>query len=69
LTAQAFAVLSLVLEMSFSKRLSHLDGTFSPPHHQTNSYHSKCLVFPVVEGRLFMRGFDGIYCYDLRKKD
>ena len=42
-------------------------GGWSPPHHQTSSYHMKCLVFPVVEGRLFMRGFDGIYCYDLRK--
>jgi hypothetical protein len=30
------------------------------------SYHCKCMVFPVVEGRIFMRGFDGIHCYDLR---
>ena len=43
-------------------------GTWAPPHHHTNSYHCKCLVFPVVEGRLFMRGFDGIHCYDLRKQ-
>jgi HEAT repeat protein len=42
-------------------------GSWSPPHHHTNSYHCKCMVFPAVEGRLFMRGFDGIYCYDLRK--
>jgi hypothetical protein len=33
------------------------------------SYHCKCMVFPVVEGRIFMRGFDGIHCYDLRKKE
>ncbi len=44
-------------------------GSWSPPHHHTNSYHCKCMVFPVVEGRLFMRGFDGIHCYDLRKKE
>jgi outer membrane protein assembly factor BamB len=44
-------------------------GIWSPPHHQTSSYHCKCMTFPVVEGRLFMRGFDGIHCYDLRKKD
>ena len=43
-------------------------GSWAPPHHQTNSYHCKCMVFPVVEGRLFMRGFDGIHCYDLRKQ-
>ena len=44
-------------------------GRWAPPHHQTSSYHCKCMVFPIVEGRLFMRGFDGIHCYDLRKKD
>jgi outer membrane protein assembly factor BamB len=44
-------------------------GVWEPPHHHTNSYHMKCMTFPVVEGRLFMRGFDGIHCYDLRKKD
>jgi len=44
-------------------------GGWAPPHLTTTSYHMKCMTFPVVEGRLFMRGFDGIYCYDLRKKD
>jgi len=43
-------------------------GSWAPPHHTTTSYHCKCMVFPVVEGRLFMRGFDGIHCYDLRGK-
>jgi hypothetical protein len=27
-------------------------GSWSPPHRHTNSYHCKCMVFPVVEGRL-----------------
>jgi outer membrane protein assembly factor BamB len=44
-------------------------GTWAQPHHNTTSYHCKCMTFPVVEGRLFMRGFDGIHCYDLRKKE
>jgi hypothetical protein len=44
-------------------------GSWTPPHPHTNSYHMKCMTFPIVEGRLFMRGFDGIYCYDLRKKE
>jgi hypothetical protein len=25
-------------------------------------------VLAMVEGRIFMRGYDGVYCYDLRKK-
>jgi outer membrane protein assembly factor BamB len=44
-------------------------GSWTQPHRMASSYHMKCLVFPVVEGRIFMRGFDGIHCYDLRKKE
>jgi outer membrane protein assembly factor BamB len=44
-------------------------GTWSPPHHQTSAGdHFTPMVFPVVEGRIFIRGWDGVYCYDLRKK-
>jgi hypothetical protein len=42
--------------------------TWSQPHPQTTSYHNKYMTFPMVEGRIFMRGYDGVYCYDLRKK-
>jgi len=44
-------------------------GSWTPLHHHTGSYNDKCMVFPVVEGRLFMRGFDGIHCHDLRNKE
>lgn len=36
-------------------------------HPLTSSYHSKPMLFPVVDGRMFIRGADGVYCYDLRK--
>jgi outer membrane protein assembly factor BamB len=39
-----------------------------PPHPPTTAYHNKAMTWPVVEGQLFMRGHDGVYCYDLRKK-
>ncbi len=37
------------------------------PNPQTTSYHNKFMTFPMVEGRIFMRGYDGVYCYDLRQ--
>jgi hypothetical protein len=32
----------------------------------TTSYHHP-IHYPLVDGRMFMRRYDGIYCYDLRK--
>lgn len=43
------------------------DRTYSLPHPPTNSYHEKPISIPYVDGRIFLRGVDGIYCYDLRK--
>lgn len=31
------------------------------------AYAVHALAFPIVDGRLFVRGLDGHYCYDLRK--
>ncbi|GDY13533.1 hypothetical protein LBMAG53_24110 [Planctomycetota bacterium] len=42
--------------------------TWWQPHPMTTSYHNKFMTFPMVEGRIFFRGADGVYCYDLRKK-
>jgi hypothetical protein len=41
-------------------------GTWTVPHPSTTAYAVQQLIHPVVDGRLFMRGADGIYCYDLR---
>ena len=40
-----------------------------PPHPTTTAYNGQPLVSPIVEGRIFMRGGDGIYCYDLRRPE
>ncbi|MEI6232957.1 MAG: PQQ-binding-like beta-propeller repeat protein [Planctomycetota bacterium] len=34
----------------------------------TTAYANHQIIHPVVDGRLFVRGADGIYCYDLRKE-
>jgi len=47
-------------------RLEALTRDFSLPHWHGTSYHPPH-SFPYVDGRLFVRGGDGIYCYDIRK--
>ncbi|MFM9961917.1 MAG: PQQ-binding-like beta-propeller repeat protein [Planctomycetaceae bacterium] len=39
---------------------------WSPPHTWTTAYANQPIVYPLVDGRLFVRGLDAIYCYDLR---
>lgn len=41
-------------------------GLWGPPHPHTNSYSSKPMIFNLADGRFFLRGADGLYCYDLR---
>ena len=40
---------------------------WSPPHETTNSYSSKPMMYILADGRLFLRGAVGLFCYDLRK--
>ena len=39
-----------------------------PPHTWTTAYANQPINYPVVDGRLFVRGLDAIYCYDLRAR-
>ena len=43
------------------------DEVWVPPHPNTTSY-GPCMLHPVADGRIFIRGHDAIYCYDLRAK-
>jgi hypothetical protein len=44
-------------------------GTTAYPfvHPQTSGYQTAPMSRCYVDGRLFIRGMDGIYCYDLRQ--
>jgi outer membrane protein assembly factor BamB len=37
-----------------------------PPHPWTTAYANQPIGYPVVDGRIFIRGGDALYCYDLR---
>ena len=37
-----------------------------PPHPHDTAYAVQAVTYPVVDGRLFVRGHDGLYCCDLR---
>jgi len=47
-------------------RLERLGEPWSPPHAHGTTYHPQH-AHPYVDGRLLIRGADGIYCYDLRR--
>jgi outer membrane protein assembly factor BamB len=42
-------------------------GGWGPKFPHTSSYAFKPTTMPIVDGRMYIRGADGIYCYDLRK--
>lgn len=42
-------------------------GQWVPPHVHDTAYANHPVGYPLVDGRLFIRGHNGLYCYDLRK--
>ena len=59
----------LVYYRAVDKRLERLGGTWHPPHGETSSYSPLLTTHAIADGRVFIRGQRGIYCYDLRKQD
>ena len=45
------------------------NGPVFPPHYTTSAYSGAAYVSPYSTGRLFIRGADGIYAYDLRTSE
>lgn len=49
-----------------AKNWRALGGVWRPPHPHATSYQTP-ISHPILNGRIFIRGKDAIYCYDLRK--
>lgn len=47
-------------------KFAALGGVFTPQHNDTTAYGQMTIANVVVDGRLIIRGMDGLYCYDLR---
>ena len=47
--------------------LSNKEQKWKTPHATTTAYGRQPILNPIVDGRAFFRGGNGIYCYDLRK--
>jgi len=53
--------------MLLDSDLKTVGSIWAPTHTETTAYNSQPVICPVVDGRVFIRGGDGIYCYDLRR--
>ena len=49
------------------KKWRAIGKVWKPPHPHSTSYQTP-ISHPIVNGRIFIRGADGIYCYDLTKQ-
>ncbi|MCC5828070.1 MAG: PQQ-like beta-propeller repeat protein [Phycisphaeraceae bacterium] len=51
------------------ERLESLGDIWRPPHRHTSGYGGFMMPHAIVDGRIYIRGARGIYCYDLRKQN
>lgn len=54
--------------MFLDAQLKEMGPPWLPPNLDTTAYNSQPIIYPIVDGRLIVRGGDGVYCYDLRAK-
>ena len=43
-------------------------GSVKPPHYTTSPYSGAPYTTPYCNGRIFLRGADGIYAYEIRNR-
>ncbi len=48
---------------------SEMGSEWHPPQYGTTAYADGFITHPYVDGRMFIRGGQGIYCYDLRSEN
>jgi hypothetical protein len=56
-------------DVSVPSKTKQLGQTWPTLHRTTASYYPVLVSHAVADGRLFIRGARGIFCYDLRRKD
>ena len=56
-------------DVSVPSKTKQLGQTWPTLHWTTASYYPVLVSHAVADGRLFIRGARGIFCYDLRRKD
>ena len=55
------------LVMLDAETLQSRGDTWVPPNNTTTAYGRMSIAFPVIDGRVVVRGSDGLFLYDLRK--
>lgn len=55
-----------LIDSAAPSALRILSRDWRPPHNDTTAYGVMPLANVILDGRLIIRGLDGIYCYDLR---